>query len=201
MKGQAQIVGFTLLTLIMLSITAIVFFWANPLIERSNNINEVSRMEANLRMLDNAIHEVAIQQTQRSINFDIDKGFLRVKNNATIEFTSVMDLPSMSGERIVVKGYNKTSGGACLNSSRIGVVGIDSSSCITKQGAIIYQIYFPLLNDTVNNECVGIRLGFGDNTGAGKGKHSILLTYDYSNTTAETSCPTINKPVVKIDIT
>ena len=112
MKGQAQIIGFTLLTLIMLSVTAIVFFWANPLIERSNNINEVSRMESNLRMLDNAIHEVATQQTQRSINFDIDKGFLRVKNNATIEFTSIVNLPSMSGERIVVKGYNKTSGGS-----------------------------------------------------------------------------------------
>jgi len=56
MKGQAQIVGFTMLTLIMLSVTAIVFFWANPLIERSNNINEISRIEANMRMLDNAIH-------------------------------------------------------------------------------------------------------------------------------------------------
>jgi len=201
MKGQAQIIGFTLLTLIMLSITALVFFWANPLIERSNNINELARMDANLRMLDDAIHEVATQQTQRSINFNIDKGFLRVKNNATIEFTSIMDLPSIIGEEIVVKGYNKTSGGSCLNTSRIGIVGVDTSSCITKKGAIIYQIYYPILNDTVNNECVGIRLGFGGNTGAGKGEHSILLTYDHSNITAEGSCPNINKPTVKIDIT
>jgi len=201
MKGQAQIVGFTLLTLIMLSVTAIVFFWANPLIERSNNINEVSRMEANMRMLDNAIHEVATQQTQRSLSFDIDKGYLIVRNSSTIEFTSTFDLPSASGEAIVVKGYNKTDGGNCLNKSRIGIVGTDTSSCITKQGAVIYKLYFPLLNDTANNECVAIRIGFGDNTATGKGRHSVLLTYDHLNTTAEGSCTNIKKPTVKLDIT
>ncbi|RZD31501.1 MAG: hypothetical protein CXT77_02235 [uncultured DHVE6 group euryarchaeote] len=74
-RGQAQIVGFTILTLIMLSVTAIVFIWSNPLIERSNNFNEVTRIEGNIYLLDNAIREVATQKTQRSLSFDIDNGF------------------------------------------------------------------------------------------------------------------------------
>ncbi len=201
MKGQAQIVGFTMLTLIMLSVTAIVFFWANPLIERSNNINEISRIEANMRMLDNAIHEVATQQTQRSLNFDIEKGYLVLRNNSVTEFSSTVDLPGSSGREIVIKGYNKTDGGSCLNKSKVGVVGTDTASCITQTGAIVYKLYFPLLNDTTNDECVGIKMSYGSNSAVGKGRHSILLTYDYLNTTAESSCPTVKKPTVKFDIT
>jgi hypothetical protein len=199
-RGQAQIVGFTLLTLIMLSVTAIVFIWANPLIERSNNVNEVMRIEGNMYLLDAAIREVATQKTQRSLSFDIDNGYLFVYNRSAISFTSNFDLPGASGTEIVIKGLNRTTGGACLNESRVGVVGVDSPNCVTKQGAVVYKIFYPLLNDTVNNECVAIRLEFGRNVGVGKGDHDILLTYDHLNTTAEASCPTVKKPTVKIDI-
>ena len=59
MKGQSQVVGFTVITLIMLSITSIVFLWAQPLIERSVDFNNIDRMENQMIKLDNAIKEVA----------------------------------------------------------------------------------------------------------------------------------------------
>ena len=55
MKGQSQVVGFTIITLIMLSITSIVFLWAQPLIERSSDFNDIDSMENQMIKLDNSI--------------------------------------------------------------------------------------------------------------------------------------------------
>ena len=76
MRGQSQVVGFTLITLIMLALTAIVFIWANPLIQNSKDVNDLDRIENRLILLDNAIREVAIQKSQRTIDFEIKSGSL-----------------------------------------------------------------------------------------------------------------------------
>jgi len=203
MRGQSQVVGFTLITLIMLALTAMVFIWANPLIQNSKDVNDLARIENRLILLDNAIREVAIQKSQRTIDFEIKSGSLMMQNSSTLVYFTNIDLPFASGEKIVVRGSipndANTSAGHCLNESANGVIGTDSSSCLLLQGSAIYELYYPILIDSDDN-CFAIRLT-GDDTGAGKGKHKIKLKYDYLNTTAETGCTNVTtKPTVEISI-
>ena len=204
MRGQSQVVGFTLITLIMLALTAIVFIWANPLIQNSKDVNDLDRIENRLILLDNAIREVAIQKSQRTIDFEISSGSLMMENSSTLVYFTNIDLPFKSGEKIVVRGSipddDNTSAGHCLNESTNGTIGIDSSSCLLLQGSAIYELYYPVLNDS-NNKCFAIRLT-GSDTGAGKGKHKIKLKYDHLNDSAENGCAggSITKPTVEISI-
>jgi type II secretory pathway pseudopilin PulG len=201
MRGQSQVVGFTLITLIMLALTAIVFIWANPLIQNSKDINDLDRIENRLILLDNAIKEVAIQKSQRTIDFEIISGSLMMENSSTLVYFTNIDLPFASGKKIVVRGSNYTSGGLCLNESINGTIGTDSSSCLLLQGSAIYELYYPVLNDSDDN-CFAIRLT-GDDTGAGKGKHKIKLKYDHLNTSVENGCTVTSKnfkPTVEISI-
>ena len=196
--GQAQIVGFTLATLIMLSVTAVVFIWANPLIQNSKDVNDLDRIENRMILLDSAIKEVATQKSQRTVDFEIKSGDLLMESGSKLVYYTNIDLPISSGEKIVVRGGNKTAGGACLNTSTNGSIGTDSSSCLILQGSAIYELYYPVLKDSVS--CYAIRLKAGNNAGVGKGKHNIKLKYDHTNTTAENGCGTITKPTVEIDI-
>jgi len=204
MRGQSQVVGFTLITLIMLALTAIVFIWANPLIQNSKDVNDLDRIENRLILLDNAIREVAIQKSQRTIDFEISSGSLMMENSSTLVYFTNIDLPFKSGEKIVVRGSipddDNTSAGHCLNESTNGTIGIDSSSCLLLQGSAIYELYYPVLNDS-NSNCFAIRLT-GSDTGAGKGKHKIKLKYDHLNDSAENGCAggSITKPTVEISI-
>ena len=204
MRGQSQVVGFTLITLIMLALTAIVFIWANPLIQNSKDVNDLDRIENRLILLDNAIREVAIQKSQRTIDFEISSGSLMMENSSTLVYFTNIDLPFKSGEKIVVRGSipddDNTSAGHCLDESTNGTIGIDSSSCLLLQGSAIYELYYPVLNDS-NSNCFAIRLT-GSDTGAGKGKHKIKLKYDHLNDSAENGCAggSITKPTVEISI-
>ena len=162
---------------------------------------QIQVFESSLRMLDDAVREVAVQKTQRSLEFEITSGWLLVSNSSRIIYTSFIDIPQASGEKVVIRGNNRTAGGVCLNRSRIGVVGKDSSSCIYKQGSVNYELVYPLLNDTVNSECVAIRVVGGNNQGAGKGRHDILVTYDHLNESVEGGCGVVKKPTVKLEIT
>jgi len=197
-RGQAQIVGFTLITLIMLSVTAVVFIWANPLIQNSKDVNDLDRIENRMILLDNAIREVATQKSQRTLDFEIKSGDLLMESSSKLVYYTSIDLPVSSGEKIVVRGTNKTVGGACLNTSTNGSIGTDSSSCLILQGSAIYELYYPVLKDSTG--CFAIRLKAGNNAGMGKGNHKIKLKYDHMNTTAENGCSTIIKPTVEIDI-
>lgn len=197
-RGQAQIVGFTLVTLIMLSITAVVFIWANPLIQNSKDVNDLDRIENKMIQLDNAIREVATQKSQRTIDFEIKSGDLLLESSSKLVYYTNIDLPISSGEQIVVRGNNKTADGPCLNTSINGSIGIDSSSCLLLQGSAIYELYYPVLSDSTG--CFAIRLKAGNNVGASKGKHKIRLTYDHLSTTNTNGCTTSTKPTVEIDI-
>jgi len=203
-RGQAQIVGFTLVTLIMLSITAVVFIWANPLIQNSKDVNDLDRIENKMILLDNAIREVATQKSQKTIDFEIKSGDLLMESSSKLVYYTNIDLPISSGEKIVVRGYNNynNSEGPCLNATRNGSIGTDSSSCLLLQGSAIYELYYPVLNDSDSN-CFAIRLKAGNNAGASKGKHKIKLRYDHLNTSVENGCADISKnfkPTVEIDI-
>ena len=206
MKGQSQVVGFTVITLIMLSITSIVFLWAQPLIERSVDFNNIDRMENQMIKLDNAIKEVAYDKSQKSIKFQIDSGNLIWERNNTINYYSDQNLPFSSGEKILVKGTligsdNTTATSPCYNTSINGSVGLDESSCIYKQGSN-FQLYYPVLNDSSGN-CFAIRVVPGKNAGTSEGTYDIELKYNQTITTSysiDNGCSTIYKPEIIFNI-
>ena len=104
MRGQSQVVGFTLITLIMLALTAIVFIWANPLIQNSKDVNDLDRIENRLILLDNAIKEVAIQKSQRTIDFEITSGSLMMENSSTLVYFTNVDYSTPNEPSIAIEG-------------------------------------------------------------------------------------------------
>ncbi len=207
MKGQSQVVGFTIITLIMLSITSIVFLWAQPLIERSSDFNDIDSMENQMIKLDNSIKQVAYDKSQKTINFNIESGSLIWEKKNRINYYSNKELPFSSGEKIIVQGSltgidNTTSTSPCYNSSVNGSIGDDESSCLYKQGSN-FQLFYPVLNDSSGN-CFSIRIVPGSNAGASAGNYDIELKYNQTNTVVESNldngCSTIYKPEIILNI-
>ena len=207
MRGQSQVVGFTIITLIMLSITSIVFLWGQPLIERSSEFNEIDKVENQMIKLNKAITQVAYDKSQKTINFKIDSGSLIWEKKNRLNYYSNSNLPYTSGEKIIIEGSltgidNTTSSSPCYNTTINGSIGNDDSYCLYKQGTN-FQLYYPVLNDS-SGKCFSIRLIPGRNAGASAGDHEIELKYNQTNTIVESSldngCTTIYKPEIIFNI-
>lgn len=198
-KAQSEVIGFILLTLIVIAAVSMTFFWAKPQIDKINNANEVSRVENRMIALHSAINEVANHKTQRTVSFEIKKGQLYLQNQSII-YSAYMDLPeSMISSRKILKG-NKSDTGPCVNYSVYGRVGYDDSGCLIEKGSIELELKYIVLNDTSENKCYGIMLDAGDNAAAAGGSHDILLTYKETNTTNYDACSSTSRPVVTFNI-
>jgi hypothetical protein len=196
-KGQSNVIGFMMIMLIVLVAVSGTFFWAKDLLEEAKQVNDISRVENRMIALDNAIKDVANEQSQRSLNFQIDEGYLFIENNHTMTYTSNKVLPNeLNSGGIAIFG-NTSSDSSCFDYAIRGELGIDRSSCIVKKGRDI-SIRYIMLNDTVNDDCYSVQFIAGSSGAAGKGNHNILVSYAYTNTTTE--CNTSYVQVVKIDI-
>jgi len=201
-KAQASIVGFSLITLILLTTVSFSFIWGRNLIEKSSNVNDLARVENQLVKLHTAIKEVANERTQRTVNFDIVDGWLLVPDNNSIRYESFGDLPEafrFNDVRLIVG--NTSSFGPCLNSSvDIGRLGFDDPGCLKQTRGGIYELDYIILNDTIENECFGILLDISGNVGATKGEHKVLLTFNDTREVSTSVCPTVIFSTVKINI-
>ncbi|MBT3940434.1 hypothetical protein HOD83_02010 [Candidatus Woesearchaeota archaeon] len=195
-KGQTNIIGFLLITLIVLVIVSSTFFWAKGFLDDSNHVNEISRVENRLIELDKAIRDVANEQSQRTVKFEVDEGYLFIDNNHTITFSFARNPPKAFDNTVAILG-NTSRTGPCFNYSVIGTLGTDRSSCIIRNGREL-SVNYIMLNDTNTNNCYSVQFDAGDNAAAGKGMHDILITYAQTNTTTE--CNNSYIQVVKIDI-
>ncbi len=199
-KAQAEVVGFVLLTLIVIAIVSISFFWAKPQIDKINNVAEVKRIENRMLALNNAIRDVANEKSQRTVPFDIKKGQLYLANDRTITYSAYMDLPDqlVSSERVLAG--NKNESGPCMDSTLFGTLGTDEAGCLIEKGSIELELKYINLNDTANNECHGIFLTPGDNAMVGSGSHTVLLTFKETNTSAIGSCTTSYRQIITVDM-
>ena len=196
-KGQSSVIGFLLITLIVLVVVSGTFFWAKELLEDSNQFSEISRVENRILDLDKAIREVANEQSQRTVNFNIDNGYLFIENNHTITFRFGENPPDqLYGENIIIFG-NASVDGPCLNYSLTGKLGEDRSSCIIRNGRDI-SINYLRLNETSTDDCYGVQFKSGGTASATKGSHNVLITYSHTNTTTE--CNTSYIQVINVDI-
>ena len=195
-KGQSNIIGFMMIMLIVLVAVSGTFFWAKDLLEESKQVNDISRVENRMIALDNAIRDVANEQSQRSLNFKIDGGYLFIEDNHTITYTSNKVLPKeLESSGVAIFG-NTSSDSSCFDYSVVSELGSDRSSCIIKKGKDI-SINYIMLNDTVD-DCYSVQFIAGSSGAAGNGNHNILVSYSHTNTT--TDCNTSYIQVITIDI-
>ena len=196
-NAQTSIIGFMLVTLIVLVAVSGTFFWARDFLNESNHFNEISRIENRMIELDKAIREVANEHSQRTVKFEIDEGYLFIDNNHTITFSFSQNPPgSLDSSGVAILG-NTSQDGPCFNYSVVGDLGTDRSSCIIRKGRDI-SISYVMLNDTSTQDCYSVQFKSGGNAAAGSGLHDILLTYANTNTTTE--CNTSYIQVIDIDI-
>ena len=201
-RAQANVVSFTLLTLIILIIASISFIWGKGIIENATNVNDVRRVEDRMIELHVAIKEVANERSQRTVPFEIKDGWLLFPNNHTVRFESFGELPGSGqiiDERIIIGNYSTN--GPCRNiTSDLGRLGYDDPGCVTQQAGGVFEIKYVTLNDTIANECFGILLDYKDNVGATKGSHNILLTYNNTRVGSTGNCANIAYSVVKVKV-
>ena len=195
--GQTNVVGFLIITLIILVVVSGTFFWAKGLLDETNQFNEISRMENRMIELDKAIREVVNEQSQRTVSLEIDEGYLFIEDNHTMTFTFSKSPPkSLDTGGVAVLG-NASTDGPCFDYSVKGILGTDRSSCIVKKGNQL-SINYIMMNETSTDDCYSVQFESGGTAAAGKGLHEILLTYSHTNTTSD--CNTSYIRVVDIDI-
>ena len=196
-KAQTNIIGFLMVTLIVLVVVSGTFFWAKNFLDEANHFNEISRIENRMIELDKAIREVVNEQSQRKVKFEIDEGYLFIDNNHTITFSFARNPPSsLDSSGVAILG-NTSRSGPCFNYNITGELGTDRSSCIVKKGRDI-SINYITLNDTSSQNCYSVQFQSGGTAAAGSGIHDILLTYSHTNTTTE--CNSNYIQVINVDI-
>lgn len=207
-KAQVSVVGFTIITLIMLITVSVAFIWGRGLIERSSNFNDLTRVENQMVALHNAVKEVANERSQRTVPFVIKDGILIVPDNRTIRYETFADLPesvTFNENRVIIGGVRENATeplGPCLNESAgAGNLGFDDPGCLIQKGGGIFEIGYIILNDTVSGECFGIVLDPGGNVAATKGEHNILLTFNNTKSGSSPSCTTgVSYSVINVRI-
>jgi len=195
--GQTNIVGFLIITLIILVVVSGTFFWAKEMLDDSKHVSEISQIENRMIELDKAIREVVNEQSQRSIKFDIENGYLFIADNHTITFSFARNPPeSFDSAGVAILG-NSSSAGVCFNNNVRGILGTERSSCIIRKGREI-SVNYIIMNETITDNCYSVQFEGSGTGAAGKGTHEILLTYSHTNTTTE--CNTSYIRVVDVDI-
>jgi len=201
-KAQANVVGFTLVTLIIIIVVAISFTWGRGIIENSSNLNDIKRVENRMIELNSAIKEVANERSQRSVSFDINDGWILFPKNNTVRFESFAELPTSMkfNERRVIVGNSSTNGPCISTSTEVGRLGYDDAGCLIQKGGAIFELKYIILNDTIANECFGILLEPKENVGATKGNHNILLTFNNTHMGSTSNCSSIAYSVINVRI-
>lgn len=197
MRAQSTIIGFLLITLIALVIVGATFFWGKPLIERSLDFDELSRLENRMLELHTAIKKVANEQSQATVPFTITKGTLALdpKDNEII-FEANLDVPIAVGRELLDGTVNTT-----LNSSDIGKLGVDEPAILLERKKVELNLRYILLNDSITGDCYGIDLQPGTQSTAGVGSHKVLLKWTGENRSSTFSgCRNVTLQIVTVNI-
>lgn len=103
-KGQSQIVGVVLLTLVMITMIGITYMWGMPLIEKQKDVVRVSNVEKLMKELDSKIQNVAknggtqridspnIPGNLKMIDYGIDDRFELVVQTTGTDMVTEMDI-------------------------------------------------------------------------------------------------------------
>jgi hypothetical protein len=199
-KGQSTIIGFILVTVIAIIIVSLSLFWALPLLEKTNDQQEVQKLELKFLELHDAIKKTASEQGSMSIGFDMSKGILTLDNvNNTIKYNGQFNLANPIPRKAIF-GNVSLSQVQNFNITAPGVLGQDEPAVLIEQASVqLFLHYRPLIDSS--NKCYGIKLIPGGQPGAGVGKHTIILTWKGENSTISADCSAgLTEQLVEFDV-
>lgn len=186
LKGQTTIIGFILVTAIAVVIVSATLFWARPLIEKTQDQQEVLRLEQKMLELHNAIKKVASEQGSISMPFDIRKGVLALNNvNNTINYQGQFNIGNPTSKKLVFGNNTVLNGTYVLTADEIVPLGTEEPAYMYEQGAVEFNLHYRIVQDTDTNNCYRIKLIPGQQAAAGVGKQVVRLTWQYENITTD----------------
>lgn len=181
-RGQSNIIGFLLTVAIAVVIASATLFWAQPLLERTQDQQEVMRLETKFLELHEVIKKVASEQGSLSMQFDLNRGTLTLDNvNNTIIYSGQYDIANPTPRKAVF-GNVSIAEVQAFNITRPGLLGTDEPAVLLEQGAMDFFLHYRPLNNSAGN-CYRIKLLAGSKPGTGEGRNTIILTWKGENTT------------------
>jgi hypothetical protein len=213
-RGQASVVGFLVITLIIIVVVGGTFFWGKSMIERNNDFSDISRMENRMREVHKAIKEVANDHGQRSISLEIKKGKMFLEDSRTLTYSADMNIPEakFSGKSVLIGNgsqsspcYNRTIyySGPMTYHLNPGTLGIDDPGCLIESGKIDLKLRYILLDDPDTDQCYSILLESGGSIAMSEGTHNMIIRYDRTEdegSGVNPDCTNLITKVVKIDM-
>jgi hypothetical protein len=185
-RGQSTIVGFILVTAIAVIIISFTLFWARPLIEKTQDQQEVLRLEQKMLELHNAIKNVASGQGAISMPFDIRRGVIALNNvNNTINYQGQFNIENPVSRKLVFGNNTIPVNTTIPTAVEIVPLGAEEPAYMYEQGAIEFNLHYRVVKDTNTNNCYRIKLVPGQQAAAGVGSHVIKLTWLMENTTTD----------------
>lgn len=186
LKAQSTIIGFILVTAIAVIIISFTLFWARPLIEKTQDQQEVLRLEQKMLELHNAIKKVASEQGAISMPFDIKRGVIALNNvDNTINYKGQFNIENPVSRKLVFGNNTIPSNSATPIAAEIVPLGIEEPAYLFEQGAIEFNLHYRIVNDTNTGNCYRIKLVPGQQAAAGVGSHVIKLTWLMENITTD----------------
>jgi hypothetical protein len=185
-KAQSTIIGFVLIVAMAIIIISLTFFWARPLIERTQDQQEVMRLEQKMFELHNAIKKVASERGTISIPFDIKRGVIALNNiNNTINYQGQFNIQTPVSKKLVFGNNSAPGNFTTLTAEEIVPLGVEEPAYMYEQGAVEFNLHYRVVKDANTNNCYRIKLAPGQQAAAGVGNHIIKLTWLTENTTKD----------------
>lgn len=173
-RGQANIIGFLLIVAISMSLTATVYLWAWPNIEKAQNVDEVMRIENRLSELHSAIKKAANEQTTTATPFTIKKGTIWVDNNNSIRYEANLKLDVPFQQQVILG-----------NKTEFGIIGIHEPAYLERSASVKYKLHYITLRNpdratSPNNHTIVFLTNRNITRGqmaAGPGDHTIIARW------------------------
>ena len=200
-RAQSTIIGFILITAMAVILVSLTLFWARPLIDRTQDQQEVLRLEQKMLELHDAIKTVASAQGSLSIPFDINRGFLSlIATNNTINYQGQFDIQYPVSTKLVFGNNTIPTNTTILSAAEIVPLGVEEPAYMYKQGAIEFNLHYRIVNNS--GACHRIKLAPGDQSTAGIGRHVIKLTWLNETLVGSppTNCSNLTDQVVKFEV-
>ncbi len=174
-KGQSQIVGVVLLTLVMIVMIGITYMWGMPLVEKQKDTVKISNMEKFVKELDDKIKDVAKNGGTQKIEIPTIPGEMRMVDqgiNDRIELvTTTAGTDIATGTDIYLRGDERSE---VPIGNDPGVIKVLLSELGRDSYKTEITLYYRNLTGSESVYIMDIR-GMGRDTISGEG-HSIIVS-------------------------
>lgn len=174
-RGQSQLIGVVLLTLVMITMIGITYMWGMPLIEKQKDTVKVSNAEKFMKELDDKISDVAKNGGSQKIEVPSVPGEIRIFDVGTSDRIEMNTMTAgtdiATGVEIYIRGDSdiETSIG-----NEPGVIKVLSTELGENSYSVEMTLYYRNLTGSESVYIIDLS-GLGRDTISGEG-HSVIIS-------------------------